>query len=237
MTDKLFVVGLTGPTGAGKSEVARVLAEHGIPVLDADAMAREVVQPGSPCLAALAEEFSDDILHPDGSLNRRQLAKRAFATPEDTLRLNAITHPPIIALTEKRLRQLEQEREPVAAIDAPLLFESGMDAICDVTVAVLAPLSQRLARICARDGLTEQQAHARVAVQPEDAYYTQRATYVLHNEQDAAQLRSLATDLAYVLRRMAGDKGCPPGDESAFFMETAHSADTDGESMGCTHDR
>ena len=84
MIEKVYLVGLTGPTGSGKSEVSRVMAERHIPVIDADALAREVVEPGSECLKRLAEEFSEDIRQEDGSLNRRQLAKRAFATPEDT---------------------------------------------------------------------------------------------------------------------------------------------------------
>ena len=90
MTDKVFLIGLTGPTGSGKSEVSRILADRHIPVIDADELARRVVEPGSACLKELVREFSDDILHEDGSLNRRQLARRAFATPEEIDRLNIL---------------------------------------------------------------------------------------------------------------------------------------------------
>ena len=110
---------MTGPTGSGKSEVSRILADRHIPVIDADELARRVVEPGSACLKELVREFSDDILHEDGSLNRRQLARRAFATLEDTRLLNSITHPYIIDLTRRILMQLEQIREPVAVLDAP----------------------------------------------------------------------------------------------------------------------
>lgn len=194
--DKVFLVGLTGPMGSGKSEVSRVLANRHIPVIDADQLARRVVEPGSPCLKELVQEFSEDILHDDGSLNRRQLAKRAFATPEDTKLLNSITHPYIIDLTKRILMQLEQIREPAAVLDAPLLFESGMDGICDITVSVVAPAAERLQRIISRDGLSEKEVLARMSSQQDEAFYAERASRVIHNEGDLEQLRRQAEQLA-----------------------------------------
>lgn len=203
MTDKVYVVGLTGPTGSGKSEVARVWKEQHFPMIDADVLARRVVEPGQPALAELVAEFSEDILHEDGTLNRRQLAKRAFATPQDTARLNAITHPHIIKLSNNILMQFEQMREQVAIIDAPLLFESGMDEICDLTVAVVAPAAMRLERIRQRDELTESQARARMSAQQEEDYYTSRASITLRNDGDLAQLRRQAEELAGQIREWA----------------------------------
>ena len=203
MTDKVYVVGLTGPTGSGKSEVSRVLADQGLPIVDADQLARRGVEPGEECLARLAEAFSDDILQGDGSLNRRQLAQRAFATPEDTALLNSITHPYIIALTEHILMQMEQNHELAAVIDAPLLFESGMDRICDMTVAVTAPFEHRLRRIMTRDGLTEGAARARMAAQNPEEYYVARATISLSNDGDLDRLREQAALLARRLREWA----------------------------------
>ena len=203
MTDKVFLVGLTGPTGSGKSEVSRIFMENHIPVIDADELARRVVEPGSPCLDELVKAFSNDILHDDGSLNRRQLARRAFATSEDTQLLNDITHPYIIDLTKKILMRLEQMHELVAVIDAPLLFESGMDAICDVTVAVVAPHDQRLKRIMSRDGLTEKEASSRMAAQKEEAYYTSRAGRVLYNRGDLSSLHRQAAELAAEIEEWA----------------------------------
>ncbi len=200
MTDKVFLIGLTGPTGSGKSEVSRVLADRHIPVIDADELARRVVEPGSPCLQKLVREFSEDILNEDGSLNRRQLARRAFATPEDTKLLNSITHPYIIDLTKRILMQLEQIREPVAVLDAPLLFESGMDGICDVTVAVVAPRERRLKRIMERDQLTEKQAEARMAAQQEEDFYASRASQVIRNDGDLEELRRQANAFADQVR-------------------------------------
>ena len=197
MTDKVFLIGLTGPTGSGKSEVSRVLAG---PVIDADELARRVVEPGFPCLQELVREFSEDILNEDGTLNRRQLARRAFATPEDTKLLNSITHPYIIDLTKRILMQLEQIREPVAVLDAPLLFESGMDGICDVTVAVVAPRERRLKRIMERDQLTEKQAEARMAAQQEEDFYASRASQVIRNDGDLEELRRQANAFADQVR-------------------------------------
>ena len=203
MTDKVFLVGLTGPTGSGKSEVSRILAQSQFPIIDADELSRRVVEPGTPCLQKLVEEFSEDILLDDGSLNRRQLARRAFATPEDTKLLNSITHPYIIDLTKRILMQLEQIREPVAVLDAPLLFESGVDELCDVTVAVVAGKERRLRRIMGRDELTEAQALARMAAQPDEDYYIARAGRVLYNDGELEALRAEARRLADDIREWA----------------------------------
>lgn len=206
MTDKLFVVGLTGPTGSGKSEVAHVLAGRQIPVIDADFLARQVVTSGSKCLQKLVESFSNDILNDDGSLNRRQLAKRAFATPEDTALLNSITHPYIIELSKKILMQMEQTHEAAAVIDAPLLFESGMDSICDMTVAVIAPFDVRLQRILTRDPITEAQARSRMAAQKPDWYYTSRASVVVQSNCELEELRQKSERLADQIWELANEK-------------------------------
>lgn len=203
MTDKLYIVGLTGPTGSGKSEVAHILAENQLPVIDADVLARRVVEPGSECLQRLVQEFTGDILNGDGTLNRRQLAKRAFATPEDTKLLNSITHPYIIELTKKILMRMEQTHEAAAIIDAPLLFESGMDSICDITVAVVAPFEKRLQRILQRDGMTEKQARSRMAAQNPEEYYTSRAAVVLKNDSSRERLHEQGEKLARKIREWA----------------------------------
>lgn len=185
----LYVVGLTGPTGAGKSTVAAVLAEAGLLLIDADRLCREAVEPGTPCLASLAEAFGGGILLPDGSLDRRELARRAFSSPENTRRLNSLVHPPVIAMTKERLRQGEREGRRAALIDAPLLFESGLDGICSLTVAVLAPQEARLRRIRERDGLTREEALRRMDAQPDDAYYRERAGAIVENNGDRETLR------------------------------------------------
>lgn len=189
------VIGLTGPTGAGKSTVADRWRRMGVPVIDTDALARAVVQPGSPCLTKLAETFSPAILREDGSLDRAELARRAFATPEGAQALNAITHPAIIALAQQRLEDAADSGHPTAVVDAPLLFEAGMDSICHRIVAVIAPADRRMQRIMARDGIDEAAAARRMAAQQPDSFYCRDGVCVLHNDADAETLCRQATKL------------------------------------------
>ena len=190
-----WLIGLTGPTGAGKSVAAAIFAEEGCAVIDADKVARAVTQEDADCLRQLAGAFGADILREDGTLNRRLLASRAFATHEGERRLNAITHPPIMRRIHKLTEEYFSNGAPLVVLDAPLLFESGSDGQCAATVAVLAAQKTRLARIMARDGLTEEEALLRINAQPADEYYRSRADYTLYNDgqtqQFAAQVHAL----------------------------------------------
>lgn len=177
------VLGLTGPTGAGKSIAAAVFAQEGCAVIDCDRVARDVTRTDAACLNALAEAFGAEILLPDGTLNRRKLASVAFASRENELRLNAITHPPIMNRVRAEIGAAQAE---AVILDAPLLFESGADALCGQTVAVLAQRSVRCRRIMARDGITEEEALRRISVQQPDEYYRRRAGVVFENNEDAA---------------------------------------------------
>lgn len=198
------IIGLTGPTGAGKSEAARALTAAGCVVVDADKVSRVAVAEPS-CLSALAEAFGSDILLPDGTLNRRELARRAFATHEKELLLNAITHPRILKYMNTQIRTALELDVPAVVVDAPLLFESGMDSVCQVTAAVLAPAAVRLQRICARDGLSEADAVLRMKIQPQDDYYIARADRVFYNTGTAEHLRTEVTQwLIGLLQEGAG---------------------------------
>jgi len=199
--DKLFVAGLTGPIGAGKSAVAAVLTEAGLPVLDADRLSRLAVKK-KEVLDALVDAFSADILLPDGALDRARLAQLAFADPDATARLAAVTHPPILALANQWLMRMEQAHERAAVLEAPLLFESGMDARCDVVAVVLAPRAVRRARLIER-GMSGEQIDARMDAQQKDTYYSERATIVLHNDGDMDALHKEAEALARQIREWA----------------------------------
>ncbi len=193
MTNTL-VIGLTGSTGAGKSTVSRMLLADGFYVIDADALAREAVAPGSPCLRAIAEQFSSAVLNKDGSLNRAALAQMAFATPAATEALNAIVHPTVIAMMNERLAAAQKRGERTVLLDVPLLFQTHTESLCDSTLAITAPPSVRCARICERDGLTPAQALARMNAQPPDSYYAERATHTLENTGDVSALRKAVDD-------------------------------------------
>lgn len=193
----MIIVGLTGPTGAGKGEVGRCFAAEGALVIDTDLLAREVVTPPSEVLSTLAAVFGQDILNADGTLNRAALAKKAFASKEAQQQLNNITHPAIIRRTWDRINDSNCD---MAVIDAPLLFESGMDRMCHTTVAVLAPADIRLKRIMARDGISEERALERMGAQPNDAFYRDRAAHTLVNDSDTDALRQAAATLIGIIK-------------------------------------
>ena len=171
-----IILGLTGPTGAGKSTVASCFSSCGCLVIDCDRLAREVTDTG--CLSELTEAFGAEILDENGCLNRKALAQKAFSDPAKTALLNEITHP---AIRRKLLEKIQAARGqyPAVVIDAPLLFEAGVDRLCDKILAVIAPPEERLRRIMLRDGIEEPLARMRMCRQHEDAFYTSRADVVL----------------------------------------------------------
>ena len=197
----MFVLGLTGPSGAGKSLTASRLAELGFVVVDADRVAREVMVPGSECLRELQAAFGDGIRAPDGSLDRPALARIVFGDAGALRRLNGITHPHIVAAIAGRLRELERAGCRKAVLDAPALYESGADRLCDRTAAVVASPEIRLERILRRDGISREQAEARIAAQPPREYYTGRADAVIDSDAGTAHLLAETDRLA---RQWAG---------------------------------
>lgn len=186
------VIGLTGPTGAGKTTVTDAWREMGAYVIDTDTLARQVTEPHSPCLIKLSKAFSSAILNEDGSLNRAELAKRAFVTPEDTNRLNAITHPAIVALARQEIEHAAEQGYTVAVVDAPLLYEAKADSLCDDIVAVIAPAEVRKQRIMARDGISDEQATRRMAAQQPDDFYCREGVTVLDGGTDIPALQRKA---------------------------------------------
>lgn len=176
----MFILGLTGQTGAGKSTVARLLAEKGFLCIDADAVAREITEKPE-VLSALSYSFGPDILNADGSLNRKALAQKAFAAPQKTALLNSITHPAVTAEIRERLKTYEAQNAEYVLLDAPLLFESGEDALCDRTAAVLAPKEIRLQRVTARDSITKDEALLRMGAQNDESYFISRADVLIRN--------------------------------------------------------
>lgn len=188
------MIGLTGPTGAGKSTVAAAFASLGCEVIDCDRVAREIT--GSPaCRRALQNAFGGDIA-PEGRLNRVLLAERAFSDAASSQKLNEITHPLIINEVRRRIATSDKK---AVVVDAALLFESGADALCHVTVAVVAEPELRMQRIMQRDRITETQARARMHAQHSNAYYTSRASYAMDGGIDAAQVPQETEKLLRVL--------------------------------------
>ena len=175
------IIGLTGKTGSGKSTVAEKLSELGFGVVDADIIARKVVEKGSPLLKILAETFGEEIINPDGTLNRKELSKRGFATKSDTEKMNSVMHPMITEYMEREIQKLNNDGFEKIIIDAAALFESGFDKRCDVIVVVDAPYDIRLDRILIRDNMTLEAAKLRMDAQKNDEFYTDKADIVIKN--------------------------------------------------------
>lgn len=183
------IIGLTGPSGAGKGTVASLFAGFGVPSVDTDAVYHELLIPPSPCLCELAAHFGRSILTDEGTLNRPALSALVFAPgQEEELRaLNRITHRHILAET-RRLTEYRTAGVAAVLVDAPQLFESGFDAECDRILSVLAPYEVRLSRIMARDGLNRAQAEARLKVAHSDAFFREHSDAVLVNDREISVL-------------------------------------------------
>lgn len=156
-------VGLTGGIGSGKSEVSRHLVALGAVLVDADAIAREVVAPGTPGLAAVVEEFGADVLRPDGALDREKLGSIVFADETRLRRLNAIVHP----LVGRRTHELVEDAPADAIVvhDVPLLTENDLAATYDLVVVVDTPVEEQVRRLTTLRGMSEEAARARIAAQ------------------------------------------------------------------------
>src|SRR3954470_11700320 len=183
----MLLVGLTGGIGAGKSTVASLLAERGAVILDADQVARDVVEPDQPAFAALVEEFGPEVVGGDGRLDRAALAAKAFATPEGKAALDAITHPAIHA--EFGRRMVEAPTDAIVVMDVPLLVESKTAAErgYEVVIVVEAPEHVRLDRLVGR-GLDRADAAARMKAQATDEERRAVATHLIDNAGDEAAL-------------------------------------------------
>jgi dephospho-CoA kinase len=172
-------VGLTGGIGSGKSEVAALLDAHGAMIIDADKIAREVVEPGTPGLAAVVAEFGEDVLLPSGALDREKVGRIVFADPDRLAALNAIVHP----LVGERMQELMDAApgDAVVVYDVPLLAENGLAPMYDEVVVVDAPEETQLDRLTSRRGMTEEDARARMANQASRAERRAVATHVIDN--------------------------------------------------------
>lgn len=172
------IIGLTGPTGAGKSTVSVTAERFGFKVIDCDKTARKAAEKGTEGLAALVNAFGKGILMTDGSLNRKALAAAAFKDKASTELLNKTLLPYIVKLI---FREAGNEN---SLLDAPTLFESGIDKACLKTVAVLADKEIRKTRIIERDGLSEKEALLRMNAGKSDDFYKNRADYIIYNNGD-----------------------------------------------------
>ncbi|KFG76072.1 dephospho-CoA kinase [Streptomyces mutabilis] len=197
----MLSVGLTGGIGAGKSEVSRLLVEHGAVLIDADRIAREVVAPGTPGLAAVVAAFGEEVLAQDGSLDRPRLGSIVFADPEKLAALNSIVHP----LVGDRSRALEEAagEDAVVVHDVPLLTENGLAPLYDVVVVVDVDPATQLDRLVRLRGMTEQDARARMAAQATRRQRREIADVIIDNDVPLDRLRSRVAEVWAELARRA----------------------------------
>lgn len=177
----MLVIGLTGPTGAGKGRVAETFASFGLPVIDADAVYHALLVPPSPCLEALCARFGETILSDDGRLNRRALGTIVFSDPDALADLNTIAHRYVMDAIRAKLADLRQKNTPAALLDAPQLFEAGAERDCNIVVSVLADAPIRMERIMQRDGIDREAAQMRMAAQKSDEFFRLHSDYVIEN--------------------------------------------------------
>ena len=183
-------VGLTGGIAAGKSTVAALLRDRGVPVLDADRVARDVVAVGTPGLAAVVARFGDDVLQPDGALDRKALGRIVMADPAARRDLEAITHPRIFAGIRDGLARLEADGHPAAVVEAALMVETGSFRLYDALIVVAASPDVQRERLMAREGMDAATAERWMAAQLPLADKVAHATEAIWNDGDLAALEA-----------------------------------------------
>ncbi|MGH7164729.1 MAG: dephospho-CoA kinase [Nitrospiraceae bacterium] len=186
----MFLVGLTGGLATGKSTVARLLRDCGATLIDADLLARQVVQPGKPAWRDIVRTFGKQVLRRDRTLDREALARIVFGNRSKLNRLNAIVHPRV-SREQVRLAREIARKDPKAVViyDVPLLFEAGVDTRVDKVIVVTAPPKTQIARLQKRDGLTRTEAMRRIRAQMPLAKKVRLADYVVHGTLTGARLR------------------------------------------------
>jgi dephospho-CoA kinase len=202
----MLLFGLTGGIASGKSTVAARIASCGVPVIDADALAREVVLPGTDGLEEIRRTFGDAVLAPDGTLDRKELARLVFADDALRKRLNAITHPRIAALTASRASDLDARGAPLACYEAALIVENGMADAFRPLVVVTAPEELRVARAVARDRSTEADARARISAQISLEQARRVADFLIVNDADLEALHRRTDAVLDEIRQRLGAK-------------------------------
>jgi dephospho-CoA kinase len=185
----VLLIGLTGNIASGKSEVARIFADLGATVIDADELSRDAVQPGSPALGAIVARWGDRMLNADGTLNRAALRSIVFSSDEDRQALNEIVHPEVGRLRDLLISEARTRGDAVVVSAIPLLFEAGLEKEFDRIILVDAPDDVRLSRLVHRRGLSAAEARRMMGAQFPASEKRSRAHIIIENEHDLKALR------------------------------------------------
>lgn len=187
----MLIIGITGPSGAGKGAVSKYLNEkYGFKVIDADKVYHAIISAPSDCVSELAENFGNGILNENGGIDRKALSRLVFGDEnrDKLLLLNKITHKYVILEIDRTVSKLSENGEEVCLIDAPLLIEAGVDKLCDHVIAVVADKSVRADRIAKRDGIDKDAALLRINSQKPDSFYSEKCDCLLQNDLGLGEL-------------------------------------------------
>ena len=188
-----MVIGVTGNSGSGKSEISKILSNKiNAKIIYADKVVKELYTPGQEYYNKILELFGNKVLEKNNKLNRNKIAEIIYNNESEREKLNNLTYKYVVDEIKKRIKK---EKNINIIIDAPLLFESKLDEICDITVAVLAEKSLKINRICTRDNIEQKIAISRLAIQKEDSYYQKKADYIVTNngKKDEINLEEICT--------------------------------------------
>jgi len=195
----LKVIGLCGGSGSGKGTVAAMFSDHGIPCIDTDAVYHGLTSGKSECLDALTDEFGSEILNGDGYLNRKKLSDIVFYGSDSFSKrgaLNRISHKFVLDEARRIILEYRKDGKEAVLVDAPLLFESGFDAECDVVICVIADKDVRISRIVARDGISVEEATKRIDSQLTDEYLIAHSDYTIFNSESLIKTRLSVNEIA-----------------------------------------
>lgn len=200
--NRIKIIGLTGQSGAGKSTVSSFFAKSGMTVINADEIVKSLYTPNSVCLKAVSGVFGNDLILPDGNLDRPLLAKRAFSSKENTHLLNSIVHPFVTYEFMQRVKQAQSDSKSVVIYDAPQLFESGADVFCDLVISVTAKKEIRLERICKRDNIDNSRAELRMSAQLDEEFFRSHSDIVIENNFTIEQTEHAAQKAAEAINNL-----------------------------------
>ncbi len=197
------IIGLTGPTGAGKSSVAKILSKYkDIKIIDTDVIARQATNKGSSCYYTLGAVFGREIYNDNGEINRQKLAEVAFSTEDNRKKLNDIVHPWVFLKTFEYIKKYSEEKAKYIFIDAPVLIESNANYICDYVLTVLCPLEIRIDRIIKRDSISKKMALQRINAQNDDEFYKEKSDFIINANSTLEDLENKVEKLIYKLREV-----------------------------------
>ena len=199
-----FILGITGGSGAGKTTESDFLREKGIEVIDADKVERVIMEPGEACLRETVRTFGEDILDENGALIRKKLGQIVFSDSEKLETLNKITHKYI---TEYFFDKVKTAKSDIVGFDGAVIFESGLDKVCNAIIGVIADEEIRLERITKRDGISMQDARLRVSSQKNNQFYIEKCDFLVYNnggEEISEQLEEVLKTLEIKIREGEG---------------------------------